>query len=394
METATRAQRDPIARRRASPALDRSPDARRRRRSRPHRGVGPDRVAGHRVPAEPVGPAPRHPVLLAPPLVHARTGDRRRPRAAVEPVRDVRDLVRRGPAERVALAAHDGLVVAVRLRRRAPGADRPEPDPGRPRAVLVPAEGGARADRGHRRRALARDGGLRLDPGDQPPVRRHARVDAVHPGRRVRVLRRDRVAAARVARARGVRVGSGRDLAPVARPGDGHGPGRRVRGRPRDPRGRDGARSAAVPRSGGRSRSSCSCRSRTSRSWSRTSRSSRGRAWPTGTARSWGRSRVRPATAEDVPIPATGMWGAWPLALASTPGGYLGAAVLLFVPFALRDAARRYLVVALGAVAVARVPVDEHASSSARAGSARSRSRCRSATSTCTTRAACATSRS
>ena len=46
------------------------------------------------------------------------------------------------------------------------------------------------------------------------------------------------------------------------------------------------------------------------------------------------------------------MWGAWPLALASTPGGYLGAAVLLFVPFALRDAARRYLVVALGAVAV------------------------------------------
>ena len=58
------------------------------------------------------------------------------------------------------------------------------------------------------------------------------------------------------------------------------------------------------------------------------------------------------ATTEDVPIPTTGMWGAWPLALASTPGGYLGAAVLLFVPFALRDAARRYLVVALGAVAV------------------------------------------
>jgi hypothetical protein len=58
------------------------------------------------------------------------------------------------------------------------------------------------------------------------------------------------------------------------------------------------------------------------------------------------------ATTEGVPIPTTGMWGAWPLALASTPGGYLGAAVLLFVPFALRDAARRYLVVALGAVAV------------------------------------------
>jgi len=56
------------------------------------------------------------------------------------------------------------------------------------------------------------------------------------------------------------------------------------------------------------------------------------------------------ATPEGVPIPDTGIWGGWPLALASTPGGYVGAAVLLFVPFALRDAARRYLVVALGAV--------------------------------------------
>jgi hypothetical protein len=54
---------------------------------------------------------------------------------------------------------------------------------------------------------------------------------------------------------------------------------------------------------------------------------------------------------EAIPIPDTGIWGAWPLALASTPGGYVGAAVLLFVPFALRDAARRYLVVALCAVA-------------------------------------------
>ena len=58
------------------------------------------------------------------------------------------------------------------------------------------------------------------------------------------------------------------------------------------------------------------------------------------------------ATAENLPIPATGIWGAWPLALASTPGGYLGAAVLLFAPFALRDAARRYLVAGLAAVGV------------------------------------------
>jgi hypothetical protein len=58
------------------------------------------------------------------------------------------------------------------------------------------------------------------------------------------------------------------------------------------------------------------------------------------------------ATSEDLPIPTTGIWAAWPLALASTPGGYLGAALLLFVPFALRDAGRRYLVICLGAVAV------------------------------------------
>ena len=56
------------------------------------------------------------------------------------------------------------------------------------------------------------------------------------------------------------------------------------------------------------------------------------------------------AAGEDIPIPDTGIWGAWPLALASAPGGYLGAAVLLFVPFALRDRARRYLVVCVGAV--------------------------------------------
>ena len=56
------------------------------------------------------------------------------------------------------------------------------------------------------------------------------------------------------------------------------------------------------------------------------------------------------AGVEDIPIPDTGIWGAWPLALASTPGGYVGAAILLFVPFALRDRARRYLVVCVGAV--------------------------------------------
>ena len=72
---------------------------------------------------------------------------------------------------------------------------------------------------------------------------------------------------------------------------------------------------------------------------------------------SFGRTVARVTGGEEaIPIPDPGIWGAWPLALASTPGGYVGAAVLLFVPFALRDAARRYLafliVPALGAVGI------------------------------------------
>ena len=87
------------------------------------------------------------------------------------------------------------------------------------------------------------------------------------------------------------------------------------------------------------------------------------------------------------------MWGAWPLALASTPGGYLGAAVLLFVPFALRDTARRYLVVALGAVAVLAYLL----TNTVLVGAGWFRSLALSlpfGDATCTTRAACATSRS
>jgi hypothetical protein len=60
----------------------------------------------------------------------------------------------------------------------------------------------------------------------------------------------------------------------------------------------------------------------------------------------------RIATAQDGPVATTGVWSAWPLALASTPGGYVGAVMLLCLPFALRDAARRYLVIALGVVGV------------------------------------------
>jgi hypothetical protein len=50
------------------------------------------------------------------------------------------------------------------------------------------------------------------------------------------------------------------------------------------------------------------------------------------------------------PIPEQGIWSGWPLALASTPGAYAGAAILLAIPFALRDRARRFLVATLAAV--------------------------------------------
>ena len=61
----------------------------------------------------------------------------------------------------------------------------------------------------------------------------------------------------------------------------------------------------------------------------------------------------RAAGAQDRPIPTTGLWAAWPFALAASPGGYLGAALLVCLPMAFRDAARRVLVVAFAAVSVA-----------------------------------------
>lgn len=59
-----------------------------------------------------------------------------------------------------------------------------------------------------------------------------------------------------------------------------------------------------------------------------------------------------PPLGPDRPIPESGLWSGWPLALASTPGAYLGASILLGVPLALRDRARRFLVVAIGGVAL------------------------------------------
>ncbi|MGH2660215.1 MAG: YfhO family protein [Actinomycetota bacterium] len=62
-----------------------------------------------------------------------------------------------------------------------------------------------------------------------------------------------------------------------------------------------------------------------------------------------GGTLARIAGAEDRPIPTTGTWSGWPFALASAPGAYAGAAILLLVPAALRARARRYLVAAFAA---------------------------------------------
>jgi hypothetical protein len=55
---------------------------------------------------------------------------------------------------------------------------------------------------------------------------------------------------------------------------------------------------------------------------------------------------ARAAGIEDRPIPTTGVWSGWPLALASTPGAYVGATILLLVPMAFREVRLRYLTIA------------------------------------------------
>src|SRR3989304_57150 len=114
---------------------------------------------------------------LAPPLVPPGGRARRRPRAPVEPVRDGRHAVRGRHAVGLAVPADDGAVVAVRVRRGPASAHRAEPTARRPRAVVVPPQGGARARRGHGRGPVPRDGDRRLDHRDLAPVRRDARRD-------------------------------------------------------------------------------------------------------------------------------------------------------------------------------------------------------------------------
>ena len=52
---------------------------------------------------------------------------------------------------------------------------------------------------------------------------------------------------------------------------------------------------------------------------------------------------------QDRPIATNGVWAAWPLAYGVAPGAYVGAVMLLAVPFALRDRSRRALVWSVGA---------------------------------------------
>lgn len=68
---------------------------------------------------------------------------------------------------------------------------------------------------------------------------------------------------------------------------------------------------------------------------------------------SLGGTLARAAGIEDRPLPTRGIWSAWPLALGSTPGGYAGAAILLSIAMAVRDRARRYLVLAVALTGLA-----------------------------------------
>jgi hypothetical protein len=61
---------------------------------------------------------------------------------------------------------------------------------------------------------------------------------------------------------------------------------------------------------------------------------------------------ARIAGVQDRPIPTTGVWSGWPFALASTPGAYVGAAMLLLSPMAFRERARRPLALAVASVAL------------------------------------------
>ncbi|HXF37226.1 MAG TPA: hypothetical protein VNO17_08605, partial [Actinomycetota bacterium] len=61
---------------------------------------------------------------------------------------------------------------------------------------------------------------------------------------------------------------------------------------------------------------------------------------------------ARPRDAFERPLAANGVWAGWPFSLASAPGAYVGAAILLAAPAAWRARERRPLVVALAGAGV------------------------------------------
>jgi hypothetical protein len=57
-------------------------------------------------------------------------------------------------------------------------------------------------------------------------------------------------------------------------------------------------------------------------------------------------ARIAGADDQGRPLPTSGVWSGWPFALASAPGAYVGAAILLCIPAAVRARGLRYLVAA------------------------------------------------
>jgi hypothetical protein len=62
-----------------------------------------------------------------------------------------------------------------------------------------------------------------------------------------------------------------------------------------------------------------------------------------------GGTLARISGVEDRPLPTSGIWSAWPVSLASAPGAYAGAAVVLSIPAAFRARGYRFLTTAFAA---------------------------------------------
>jgi hypothetical protein len=146
------------------------------------------------------------------------------------------------------------------------------------------------------------------------------------------------------------RVGAGRDVAPVARTDDGDGPAGRVRDRPRDPRGPEGElRTRRAPVDVARLPRVRSARE--SRDPDPPLRRARALEPVRGVRIVRRHGRRSPLAREDIPIPDTGIWGAWPLALAIHAGWLPGSGRPAVRPVRVCEIERaRYLSICLGVV--------------------------------------------